>query len=277
MKVKRKIIPYILSRGLLIFLVLATFYPIVMMINMSLKTTVMIKLDFLGLPLEPNWDNYDKALKFVIRPIINSILICTISVIFILINSSLSGFAYARLNFKGRDNLFFIVKGFMMVPASILIIPQYMVARHFGLINSYWGLILFYIAMHTDFGTVLARTAFLKMPRELFEAAKIDGAGDFGTYFYIALPLVKPTLITIGIQTVRAMYNDYLWPTIVMTGSDKIKTFCQIAYNSAAGLGRQDIGLLTASFVIGTIPLIFLMSFCMKYFISGISAGSVKG
>ena len=97
------------------------------------------------------------------------------------------------------------------------------------------------------------------------------------TFARIGLPLVIPTLITVGITTIVAMYNDYIWPTIALTGGDDIKTFCQIVYNNAQGYVRTDIGLLTASFIIGTIPLMAITCSCLKYYLEGMVAGAVKG
>ena len=93
----------------------------------------------------------------------------------------------------------------------------------------------------------------------------------------IGLPLIKPTLVTIGIQAVVAIYNDYIWPTVALTGGDSIKTFCQIVYNNAQGYVRTDIGLLCAAFIIGTIPLMLVTCSCLKYYLEGMVAGAVKG
>lgn len=115
------------------------------------------------------------------------------------------------------------------------------------------------------------------MPGELFEAARIDGAGDLQQFLRIGLPLSKPILITVGIQVVVAMYNDYMWPSVVITGGDDVKTFCQIVLNNAAGKGSSDLGLITAAFILGTIPLLIITQSCLKYYIQGMMVGAVKG
>lgn len=261
----------------LIALLVMTFFPFVMMINMSLKPTVLINTDFLGLPDPPYWTNFSKAWDFVKRPILNSLLICGISLLGILINVTLSGYAFARMQFKGKKALYACLVAVLMVPTTITIVPQYLIIEKMGLVNSYWALILPYIGSQQVFGVILARTNFEQIPKELFDAARIDGAGELQAMTRIGLPLIKPTLITVGIQSVVAMYNDYIWPTIALTGGDDMKTFCQIVYNNAQGYIRTDIGLLCAAFIIGTIPLMVITCSCLKYYLEGMVAGAVKG
>ena len=125
---------------------------------------------------------------------------------------------------------------------------------------------------------VLSWLAFFKgLPNDIFEAAKIDGASEIYAFAKVAVPLSKPILITVGITSVVAMYNDYIWPTIALTGGDEVKTFCQVVFNNAAGKGTNDMGLIAAAFIIGTIPLLIATSSCLKYYIQGMMGGAVKG
>lgn len=261
----------------LFFLLVMTFLPFVMMINMSLKPTVLINTNFLGLPIPPYWTNFVKAWSFVKKPILNSLLVCTASLLGILINATLSGYAFARMRFRGKNILYSVLVAVLMVPVTITIVPQYLIVQKLGILNTYWALILPYIGSQQVLGVILLRTNFEQIPQELFDAAKIDSAGEVMTMLEIALPLVKPTLVTIGIQAVVAIYNDYIWPTIALTGGDDIKTFCQIVYNNAQGYVRTDMGLLCAAFIIGTIPLMLITCSCLKYYLEGMVAGAVKG
>ncbi len=276
-KLKRYTPGYFLSRAILILLLVATFFPFVMMINMSLKPTVLISTDFLALPDPPYWLNFQKALKFVGRPILNSLTICGTSLLCILVNIILAGYTFARMEFKGKKFLYAAVVAVMMVPVTVTIVPQYIIVDRLELVNSYWALILPYIASQQVIGIILCRTAIEQMPRELFDAAKIDGASELQCMIRIALPLLKPTLITASIQAVVAMYNDYIWPTIALTGGDEMKTFCQIVYNNSQGFVRTDIGQLCAAFILGTIPLMIITCSCLKYYLEGMVAGAVKG
>lgn len=275
---KRKITAgFILSRLLLILLLLLTFFPILVMINMSLKQSVMITNDFFGLPRTIYWQNFVKAFYFVIRPIGNSLFVCVVSLIGILIVVSLSGYAFGRMRFKGRKVLFGMVLVVMMIPYTLLIVPDYEIIAKMGLLNSFWSLIIPYISGQQIFGIILAESFYREMPGDLFEAAKIDGASELQLFTRVALPLSKPILITVGITAGVAMYNDYIWPTITMTSGDEMKTFCQIVFNNAAGKGSNDLGLIAAAFIIGTIPLLVATASCLKYYVQGMLGGAVKG
>lgn len=276
---KRKRITFgtILSRIIVVLLLFLTFFPILVMINMSLKPSVLITNDFFGLPKSIYWINFVKAFDFVIRPICNSLFICIISLIGILIVVSLSGYAFGRMKFKGRKTLYFSVLAVMMIPYTLLIVPNYEIVANMGLLNTFWSLIIPYISGQQIFGIILAESFYHEMPNDLFEAAKIDGASEVQMFTRVAMPLSKPILITVGITAVIAMYNDYIWPTITMTSGDEMKTFCQIVFNNAAGKGSNDLGLIAAAFIIGTIPLLIATASCLKYYVQGMMVGAVKG
>lgn len=278
MRAKRKIgIGYVASRLLTIMLLIVTFFPFIMLINMSVKPSVLIMNDFLGMPAEIYVENFKKAFDFVLKPIANSIFVCVISLAGILIVVSLSGYAFGRMRFKGRKVLYTMVLAVMMIPYTLLIIPNYGIVDKMGLLNTPWALIIPYIAGQQVMGIVLAESFFRGLPNDIFEAAKIDGASEFYCFAHIAVPLSKPILITVGITSVVSMYNDYIWPTIALTGGDDMKTFCQIVFNNAAGNGTTDMGLIAAAFIIGTIPLLLATASCLKYYVQGMIGGAVKG
>lgn len=278
MRVKKNF-GYFLSRIILIALVAMTFFPFVMMINMSLKKTLDVKLHFLEWPA-PNeiyWQNFEKAFDFVFQPIVNSLIVCGISLVLILIMVSMTGYAFGRLKFAGKNIFFVMVLAVMMIPYTMLLVPNYTIIRNMDLLNTKWSLIVPYIAGQQMFGIVLSKTFFESLPQEMFEAAKIDGSSEFQTYTRIALPLSVPTLITVGVTCTISMYNDYIWPALVLTKGDKIKTFCQIVFNNAAGKGTSDYGMTTAAFIIGTLPLLIITLSCLKYYLAGMLDGAVKG
>lgn len=278
MNAKRKIgLGYLISRGLTIVLLIITFFPFVMLINMSMKPSVLIMNDFLGLPVNIYIENFKRAIDFVLKPIGNSIFVCVISLVGILIVVSLSGYAFGRMQFKGKKILYTMVLAVMMIPYTLLIIPNYGIVDRMGLLNTPWALIIPYIAGQQVIGIILAESFFRGLPNDIFEAAKIDGASEFYCFTRIAVPLSKPILITVGITSVVSMYNDYIWPTIALTGGDDMKTFCQIVFNNAAGNGTTDMGLIAASFIIGTIPLFVATASCLKYYVQGMMGGAVKG
>ena len=278
MNAKRKIgLGYVLSRALIVFLLIVTFFPFVMLINMSLKPSVLIMNDFLGLPREIYIENFKRAFDFVIRPIGNSVFVCAVSLLCILCIVALSGYAFGRMQFKGKKILYTLVLAVMMIPYTLLIIPNYNIIDNMGLLNTPWALIIPYVAGQQVMGIILAESFFRGLPDDIFEAAKIDGASEFYCFTHIAVPLSKPILITVGITSVVSMYNDYIWPTIALTGGDNMKTFCQIVFNNAAGNGTTDMGLISAAFIIGTIPLLLATVGCLKYYVQGMIGGAVKG
>lgn len=268
---------YWLSRIILLLLLALTFFPLLALINMSLKSTLMIQLDFLGLPSPIEIKNYANAAVFIIRPVLNSLYISGISVVGILILVALSGYAFGRMYFHGKEALYTSLLILMMIPYTLLIVPSYQLVNSLGWVNSYKALIIPYIAGNQIFGIMLARSFFQSMPDDMFESAKIEGAGEGYMFIRIALPLSVPVLITVGITSLIGIYNDYIWPALVISGNDKVKTFCQIAYNSAAGNGGTDLGLLTAAFVIGTIPLVAITASCLRFYLQGMLEGAIKG
>ena len=268
---------YWLSRLVILILLFITFYPLYIMLVSSFKPNAMIKLDFLALPKFVDIQNYSNAMSFVLRPVINSLEVCIISLVFILILVALTGYTFAKMHFKGKTILFGLLMAVLMIPYTLQIVPTFWIVYKAGWLNTYLALIVPYIAGQQIFGIILSRTFFESLPDDMFEAAKIDGAGEIYSFIHIAIPLSWPILITVGISSFIAMYNDYLWPTIVLTGNDNIKTFCQIVFNNAAGNGTTDYGLITAAFVLGTLPLFVITCSCLKYYIQGMLERAVKG
>lgn len=274
---KKKGIAYWISMLVLALLLVLTFFPFVMLLNMSFKSSLMIQLDFLNLPHPFHWENYAKAFDFILRPVLNSLFICGVSLVFILIFVALSGYAFARMNFKGKKFLYAMLMAVLMIPYTLLIVPNFWIVYKMHFLNNYMAMILPYVAGQQIFAIILTRTFYETLPEDMFEAAKIDGAGEVYAFTKIALPLSVPILITVGITVVVAMYNDYIWPTLVLTSNDNLKTFCQIVFNNAAGNGSTDFGLLAAAFVLGTIPLLVITCSCLKYYLQGMLEGAVKG
>lgn len=270
-------IGYILSRLIILILLVLTFYPIYTLINMSLKPTVLIQTDFLSLTQFNYFTNYTKAIKEIIKPVVNSFFVCVSVIIFTTAFISLSGYAFGRLKFIGKEFLFFLVLFVLMIPGVLMIIPTYQIVLKAGWNGTFLALIMPYISGTQLFGIIIARAFFTGLPEDMFEAGKIDGAGEFCLFSRIALPLSIPVLITAAITSFIAMYNDYIWPSIVLSGNPGKATFCQIAFNTAGGNGSTDLGYLAAFFVLGTIPLVILTTAGMKYYLQGMVEGAVKG
>ncbi len=247
---------YWVSRIVLVFLIVTTFFPFVMLINMSLKPTVLITTDFLGLPKEPYWQNFSKALSFVGRPILNSFLICGASLGFILLHVSLSGYAFARLRFKGKRFLFGMLVAVMMVPTTITIVPQYLIMQKLRLINKYWALILPSVA--APMNLFLMRQSMTQVPDAMIEAAKVDGAGMFRICWQVVMPNQKPALMTVIIFSFQAAWNIQ-GGTLVF--SESLKTLPTVVQQAAsAGLARAGVAMAAAVFMLVPPIVIFMLA-----------------
>jgi multiple sugar transport system permease protein len=190
-----------------------------------------------------------------------------------LATSSLAGFAFARLKFPGRDKLFFIYIATMMVPGMVLLIPNFIVMKNLGVIDSHWALIL--SAVGSAFGTFLMRQFFLSFPSELEDAAKLDGCNPIMFYWYILLPNSKPILITLGLMAFQGIWNDFQWPLIVLNSASK-RTL-QLGLSYLMSEYYTDWTLLMAGAVLTLLPIIVLFFAIQKYFVQSFKFTGLKG
>ena len=201
------------------------FFPFIWLLFSSFKTGA----DIVGLPVTlwpKRWTL--GAYLMVMDPTranlpiayVNSIMVTTGTVISVLITASMGGFIFARLEFPGRDYLFYFVLSTTMVPFLTLLIPLYIVMRELNLLNSLWG--VWVPSIFSSFGIFLCRQFVYSIPRELYDAAKIDGSGDFGIYRNIILPLTKPILSALAIFVFLAAFNAYLWPLVILNEEKKL-------------------------------------------------------
>lgn len=185
----------------------------------------------------------------------------------------LSGYAFARIEFKGKRTLFVLVMATMMMPKQILLIPNFLVANELGLVNKMIGVVL--TSISPAFGVFLSRQLITSLPGELFEAAEIDGCGEIKKFFTIALPLSTPAIGTIGIFSFFNCFNDYLWQ-LVMISDKKLKTLpIGISMYAQTMPGNKAAQLAVALF--STVPIVILFLVCQKFFIKGATEGSIKG
>lgn len=264
-----------LGRVAIALLILITFLPFLLMIHMSLKTSMEIGINFWALPDKPQFSNYAYVAGLLVRPIVNSMFVVLVTLVGQLLLVSLSGYAFGKYEFKGKNLLFFLFTAVMMIPNVLMLVPLFFIVTRMGLFDTYGALILPYIAGLQVFGIIIARSFYSTLPTSLFEAARIEGAGDNYLFSRIALPLSIPILITIGIQSLIAIYNDYVWPTLVLSGEMK-KVFSQAVVTLTTGISI-DYGIMTAGFVVGSIPLVLITSLCLKYYLQGMLQGALKG
>jgi multiple sugar transport system permease protein len=202
----------------------------------------------------------------------NSLFVASAVTLGQLFTCSLAAYAFARLQFRGRDALFYIFLGTMMVPGQVTMIPGFMVLHWLGWIDTYAALIVPGLA--SAFGTFLLRQFFLTIPRDLEDAAAIDGCSRFGVLWRIILPLSRPALATLAIFTFMGVFNDFLWALIVVS-SEELKTV-QLGLAIFRDRYQTDWGQLMAASVTATVPILVVFFFAQKYFIRGITLSGLK-
>ncbi len=254
---------------------LATLAPFIWMVLTSFKDLGEILLyPPKWLPAKLAWDNYVNA--FAAAPFgrfyLNSLFVATAVTLGQLITCSLAAFAFARLSFRGREVLFLLFLGTMMIPGQVTMIPSFMMLYWLGWIDSYYALIVPGLA--SAFGTFLLRQFFLTIPRELEDAAYIDGCSRAGVLWRIVLPLSKPALATLAVFTFMGVFNDFLWALIV-TNSEEMRTV-QLGLAVFRDRYTTEWDKLMAASVTATIPILLIFFFAQKYFIQGITLSGLK-
>ncbi len=202
----------------------------------------------------------------------NSLIVSVTTTACQLFLATLSGFAFAKLKFLGRDKIFTLLMATVMIPGQITMIPVFLFLKKLGFLNSYWGLIL--PGSVSIFGIFLVRQFMMTIPDDLIEASRIDGCSDFRIYWNVVLPLCKPVLATLGIFTFMGSWNDFLWPLIVMVGEDRYTL--PVALANLNGQYATKFGLLMAGAVVVVIPIIVIFVFAQKYVIQGIASTGLK-
>jgi multiple sugar transport system permease protein len=257
-------------------LALATIAPFIWMLLTSVKDIGDIFVyPPKWLPSKFHFENYARAFQAAPfgRYYLNSLIVACTVTLGQLITCSMAAYAFARLQFKGRDVLFYIFLGTMMIPYQVTMIPSFMVLYWLGWVDSYQAMIVPGLA--SAFGTFLLRQFFLTIPKELEEAAYIDGCGKFRVLWQIIIPLSKPALATLAIFTFMGTFNDFIWALIVVN-SDHLRTV-QLGLAIFRDRYITDWDLLMAGSVMATLPILIVFFFAQKYFIKGITLSGIKG
>jgi ABC-type glycerol-3-phosphate transport system permease component len=261
----------------LLILVFLSLFPIYYILVNSPKNVLQYAQNPWLFPSDPHFENYIKAWAQVARPILNSTVIVLASVAAILLLSALSAYAFAQIPFPGSSFLFMLIFVLLLIPGFLTLIPLYLQIKRIGLTNSNWGLILPYIAGGQAFSIFVLRTFFQGLAKDLIEAAKIDGAGDLRIFRSIALPLSLPVLISVGIINLIPIWNDFLLPQLVLDREHRTLPMALVALQgNAQSHTAASFGTLMAAYALSAIPLLILFSFTMRYYIAGLTSGSVK-
>lgn len=262
----------LLSLGALVMLL-----PFLYMVSTSFKPhAFVLELPPRFIPSEPTLENYARALtaNHFGRYFFNSAFVATTSTITTIVLSAMLAYAFARWDFPGRSVLFYTMLGTMMVPALVLIIPQFVLAKNLHLLNSLSGLIVVYSA-GTAFNMFLLRGFFEEIPQELFDAALIDGAGSFATFWRVALPLARPALAAVAIFSFLGAWDEFTW-ALTAINDDQLYTL-PIALRLFQQQHGTEWGLVFAASVITVLPTIIVFVIFQRQFIKGVMSGAVKG
>jgi multiple sugar transport system permease protein len=260
--------------AVMILVALLFFVPFIWSVSTSFKT-LPESVEFSLIPDEPTLAGYREALSThnFGRYMLNSAglaLVITLSNLFL---ASLGGYAFARLRFPGREVLFLLVLGTLMVPDQLRLVPVYTMLSDARLVGTYQGFVLIYLVQATSL--FLMRQYFLTIPRDLEEAAKLDAAGYFKTYWKVMLPLAGPALAAVTIIVFQGAWNEFFWALVILQDEDKYTIPVGIAAFSSEY--RTQWPPLMAASVIAILPIALLYVFFQRYFIAGVAASGVKG
>ena len=261
---------------LLVLFAIVTLFPFYWMIASSLKSSFeVIQTPPTLFPSKIMWHNYNVALKMApfARYFFNTIIVTILSIISTVIIAILTAFAFSHLEFPGRDMIFSIFLASMMIPGEVLIVTNFKTISSLGWIDTYQALFVPYMA--NVLYLYMLREFFFKIPKQLYYAAKVDGASDWEFLWKIIVPMAKPSIITICILVGINSWNAFLWPLLV-TNSERMRLLANglTAFQSDAG---NQYELLMAASTIITMPIVVVYIFLHKKIMSGISIGGIKG
>ncbi len=263
--------------GLLTAIALLTLFPLLWLISTALKspTENLLQSPPQLLPLQPTLDNFTRvwqSLPFG-QYLYNSIFVSVLTVILNLLFCSLAAYPLARLSFVGRNGIFIAIVSTIMIPFQIVMIPLYILTVQLGLTNSYLGMI--FPGLASAFGIFLLRQAFMGVPKEIEEAARMDGSSELGLWWFVMLPAIKPALITLAIFVFIGAWSDFLWPLIVI--QDESLYTLPLGVAKLAGTFSLDWRLVAAGSVISIAPVLLLFLFLQRFIVPTDTGSGVKG
>lgn len=266
------------SYAILIFSCLVTILPMAYMVGTAFKgPTQVFEFPPQFIPSEPTVENFISAWfsnQFA-RYFLNSLLVTVLSTFFVVLFAGWMSYAFAHLEFWGKELMFGLIILFMAMPIIILIIPQFELANRLHLIDRLPGLVIVYIAQNLPLATFILTGFFKQLPKELLEAACIDGAGHWKIFWRIVLPLSKPALATVTIFASLGAWDEYIWAnTIINTSSRRTLPVGIAAFQ---GVQASNWGLIFAASLIAVTPVILIFIFMQRYFIKGTFTGAIKG
>jgi putative chitobiose transport system permease protein len=273
----QKIAALALRYGAILIVLCFTVGPFLWLLSTALKSSTenIFAYPPVFIPAHPTLDNFFRV--FDSQPFFtylkNSLIVAALSVTLNLLFASLAAYPLARMQFKGRHFIFGVLLASMMIPFQLLMIPVYELAITLGLQNSYLGLVLPHAC--TAFGIFFMRQAFLSIPAAIEEAAIMEGVSRLKIWWYVLLPLVKPSLATLAVFSFIAVWGDFLWPLIII---DQPSLFTlPLGVNRLSSTFSLDWRLVAAGAIFSIIPILIFFTFTQRFFIEGAMKGAVKG
>lgn len=279
----RKIFKLFSIHTILIFMSLLSIFPFLWLISTALKgpSENIFQYPPVFIPAHPTFDNFIGVWKQIpfIAYFLNSLIVAVFTVVLNLIFSSLAAYPLARMEFKGKKTIFFMILATIMVPFQAIMLPIYLITLKLNLVDTvnnfmgYLGLILPFAV--NAFGIFLMRQAFMAIPKEMEEAAFVDGCSVFQIWYKILIPMVTPTLAVLAIFTFIGSWGEFLWPSIILT--KKALYTLPVGINDLQGMFSSNWRYIAAGSIISIIPILIFFISMQKYFISGQNEGAVKG
>lgn len=277
LKSNRQPVWTVLIYTVLIIFLLVSVMPIFWILLAALKDSTELNANPFSFPTKITFNNLKQAwtIGHMGKYFLNSVIVAVPRVLLVLLLSTLAGFAFAKLNFPGRNLIFFFMLIGMMVPIQAMIIPLYYTMQNLGLINSYWAMIIPQLGLSMPFAIFMMRAFYRNLPDDLMDAARIDGCGDFSIFLRIMLPLMIPAITSLLVFEFMWSWNDFLLP-LLFVYDDAYRTLpLGLMYFSGEYTANQS--LIAAGVFISIVPIIVVYAIFQRKFIEGITAGAVKG
>lgn len=270
------IVKKVLLYAALILMAFVMLVPFAWMISASLKFEKdVFSFPIVWIPENPQWSNYSEIWQKVplLTGFFNSVKLTVCVTLLQLATSSLAAYAFAKLEFKGRDTIFMLYIMTIAIPWQVYMVPQYKMMTIFGLTDSHLGIVLMHAFTAT--GVFLMRQFFMGIPTELLEAARIDGLSEYGIWAKLMLPLSKPVIATLCLTSFTFEWNDFMGPLIYLSTTEK-KTL-QVMLRMFNTQYSSNYALIMAAATVALIPVLILFVFLQRYFVEGVATSGLKG
>lgn len=268
----RKILFYSIISIIAVIIIIPFFW----MISTSLKERgALMAIPIQWIPDKVSFEAYQKLFKIFPfgRVIFNSMYVAIMTTFITISSAAMAAYVFAKIEFKGREKIFVLYLATLMIPGQVTMIPNFIILKYMGLLNTFTGLML--PSLINAFATFILRQNMRIIPDAYIEAAVIDGASHFTIFYRVVLPLSKPIIAALGIITFMGTWNSYLWPLIILTSKNKMTL--PVGLSLLSGQHGAEYNLLMAGSLISIIPILIVFLFTQKYFEKGLSLGGIKG